>query len=656
MEKSKKYLKILSRQYKSERAIITELVNTQAILNLPKGTEHFLTDIHGEYEQFNHVLKNGSGSIWQKIDEVFGLSESEETKKELATLIYYPQERLELTKGHISGSENTTGSVRSGNKKLNDWYAVTLHRLVLMLRRVSSKYTRSYVRKQIPQEFSYIIEELITEKEEISDKKAYYSSIIQTIIRIGAADEFITTFCNLIQELVIYHLHIIGDIFDRGPYPHLIIDKLMAYHSVDIQWGNHDIVWMGAAAGSWACIATVLRLCVKYKNLEVLEEGYGINLTPFVTFAYKTYGNSPDNGSNSDDKNLLHAAAMLQFKLEGQLILAHPEFKMQNRLFLETIDVEKGQVTIDGITYKLNNTDFPTLDIKNPYELTDEEKEIMNRLCSSFRHCEKLQKQVRFLYEKGSIYKIYNGNLLYHGCVPLNSDGNFASMNVYGKELSGKALYDELEIWARKGFLAKPNSTEKQKGCDILWYLWTGPVSPMFGKDRMATFERMYLEEEEPKIENKNTYYAQLENSKIIKKIFDEFGIDWNSGHIINGHVPQKVKKGETPIKCNGKLLIIDGGFSAAYHAATGIAGYTLVSNSRGIRLVVHKKFENALSAIVNETDIISDTITVETFAKRKYISDTEPGKELKEHVQDLEDLLAAYRDGSIIPESDSVY
>ncbi len=644
MEKAKKYLKILSCQYKTERDVITELVNTQAILNLPKGTEHFLTDIHGEYEQFNHVLKNGSGSIWQKIDEVFGLSESEETKKELATLIYYPQERLELIKNR------TAGSARAGNKKLNDWYAVTLHRLVLMLRRVSSKYTRSYVRKQIPQEFSYIIEELITEKEEISDKKAYYSSIIQTIIRIGAADEFITTFCNLIQELVIYHLHIIGDIFDRGPYPHLIIDKLMAYHSVDIQWGNHDIVWMGAAAGSWACIATVLRLCAKYKNLEVLEDGYGINLTPFVTFAYKTYGNSLNNGSSADDKNLLHAAAMLQFKLEGQLILSHPEFKMQNRLFLETIDVKKGQVTIDGKTYKLNNTDFPTLDIKNPYELTDEEKEIMNRLCSSFRHCEKLQKQVRFLYEKGSIYKIYNGNLLYHGCVPLDSEGNFASMNVYGKELSGKALYDELEIWARKGFLAKPNSTEKQKGCDILWYLWTGPVSPMFGKDRMATFERMYLEEEEPKIEHKNTYYELLENSEIIKKIFHEFGIDWNSGHIINGHVPQKVKKGETPVKCGGKLLIIDGGFSAAYHAATGIAGYTLVSNSRGIRLVVHKKFENALSAITNETDIISDTITVETFSKRKYISDTEPGKELIEHVKDLEDLLAAYRDGSIIP------
>lgn len=635
MKKSNRYLKILSRQYNSERAVITELVNTQAILNLPKGTEHFLTDVHGEYEQFNHVLKNGSGSIWQKIDEVFALSESEETKKELATLIYYPQERLELRK--------------SQKKNLNDWYAVTLHRLVLMLRRVSSKYTRSYVRKKIPADFSYIIEELITEKEEISDKKAYYSSIIQTIIRIGAADEFIITFCNLIQELVIYRLHIIGDIFDRGPEPHLIIDKLMTYHSVDIQWGNHDIVWMGAAAGSKACIANILRMCVKYKNLEVLEDGYGINLTPFITFAYKTY-------AKSGEKNLLHAAAMLQFKLEGQLILAHPEFKMENRLFLDSMNLEAGTVKIEGKIYKLNCTDFPTFDKNAPYKLSGEEEEIINRLASSFRHCEKFQRHIRFLYEKGSIYKIYNGNLLYHGCVPLTADGDFAKMNVYGKELSGKALYDELEIWARKGFLAKPGSPDKQKGLDILWYLWTGPNSPMFGKDRMATFERMFIDDVQSHEEHKNAYYEKLEDAQTVQKIFNEFCISWASGHIINGHVPQKVKKGETPIKCNGKLLIIDGGFAAAYHKATGIAGYTLVSNSRGIRLVVHKKFESAQSAIRNEKDIISDTITVENFTERKYIADTEPGKALIEHVEDLTDLLAAYRNGSIIPESESIY
>ena len=429
----------------------------------------------------------------------------------------------------------------------------------------------------------------------------------------------------------------------------MIIDKLMTYHSVDIQWGNHDIVWMGAAAGSKACIANILRMCVKYKNLEVLEDGYGINLTPFITFAYKTY-------AKSGEKNLLHAAAMLQFKLEGQLILAHPEFKMENRLFLDSMNLEAGTVKIEGKIYKLNCTDFPTFDKNAPYKLSGEEEEIINRLASSFRHCEKFQRHIRFLYEKGSIYKIYNGNLLYHGCVPLTADGDFAKMNVYGKELSGKALYDELEIWARKGFLAKPGSPDKQKGLDILWYLWTGPNSPMFGKDRMATFERMFIDDVQSHEEHKNAYYEKLEDAQTVQKIFNEFGISWASGHIINGHVPQKVKKGETPIKCNGKLLIIDGGFAAAYHKATGIAGYTLVSNSRGIRLVVHKKFESAQSAIRNEKDIISDTITVENFTERKYIADTEPGKALIEHVEDLTDLLAAYRNGSIIPESESIY
>ena len=382
---------------------------------------------------------------------------------------------------------------------------------------------------------------------------------------------------------------------------------------------------------------------------EVLEDGYGINLTPFITFAYKTY-------AKSGEKNLLHAAAMLQFKLEGQLILAHPEFKMENRLFLDSINLEAGTVKIEGKIYKLNCTDFPTFDKNAPYKLSGEEEEIINRLASSFRHCEKFQRHIRFLYEKGSIYKIYNGNLLYHGCVPLTADGDFAKMNVYGKELSGKALYDELEIWARKGFLAKPGSPDKQKGLDILWYLWTGPNSPMFGKDRMATFERMFIDDVQSHEEHKNAYYEKLEDAQTVQKIFNEFGISWASGHIINGHVPQKVKKGETPIKCNGKLLIIDGGFAAAYHKATGIAGYTLVSNSRGIRLVVHKKFESAQSAIRNEKDIISDTITVENFTERKYIADTEPGKALIEHVEDLTDLLAAYRNGSIIPESESIY
>ncbi len=627
MKKPEKYLRILARQYPTERSVITELVNTQAILNLPKGTEHFLTDIHGEYEQFNHVLRNGSGSIWQKIEEVFGNSETEGAKKDLATLIYYPAERLDI--------------IRSKEKNLDNWYAVTLHRLVLMMRRVSSKYTRSHIRKMMPPDFSYIIEELITEKEEISDKTAYYNSIIQTVLRVGAAEPLIITFCSLIQDLVIYHLHIIGDIFDRGSGPHLIIDKLMNYHSVDIQWGNHDIVWMGAAAGQGACIANVLRMAVCYNTLEVLEDGYGINLTPFVTFAFRTY-------TGSDSQRMLHAAAVIQTKLEGRLIMNHPEFNMGGRLFFDTVDREHGTVVIDGITWKLNTADFPTLDPKRPYDLSDGEKEVMNRLISSFVHCEKLQRHIRFLFTKGSIYKVYNGNLLYHGCVPLAPDGSFAKVLIYGKEYSGRKLYDILEYWARKGYFSKPGSKDKKRGEDILWYLWTGPCSPMFGKSRMTGFESIFIDDPAAKTEIKNTYYSRLEDCEIINRILAEFGLDGKTSHIINGHVPQQVKKGETPVKCGGKLLIIDGGFAAAYHEATGIAGYTLVSNSRCMRLVVHKKFENMQSAICNETDIVSETITVETFPQRKYMRDTEPGKAMMEHVADLEQLLAAYRDGSI--------
>ena len=627
MKQPEKYLKILARQYPTERSVITELVNTQAILNLPKGTEHFLTDIHGEYEQFNHVLRNGSGSIWQKIEEVFGDSETEAAKKDLATLIYYPSERLEI--------------IRTHEKNLDDWYAVTLHRLVLMMRRVSSKYTRSHVRKMMPPDFSYIIEELITEKEEISDKRAYYNAIIRTIIRMGAAEPLIVTFCGLIQKLVIYRLHIIGDIFDRGSGPHLIMDKLMDYHSVDIQWGNHDIVWMGAAAGQAACIANVLRMAVYYNTLEVPEDAYGINLTPFVTFSLRTY-------TGTDKERMLHAATIMQAKLEGQLIVKHPEFGMDGRLFLDSLDVEQGSIRIEGKEWKLNSFDFPTIDKKHPYELSGEEQEVMNRLISSFIHCEKLQKHIRFLFAEGSLYKVYNGNLLYHGCVPLAPDGSFAKVDIYGKECSGKALYDELEFWARRGYFAKPGSKEKKKGEDILWYLWSGPYSPMFGKSRMASFESIFIDAPAARTEIKNTYYSKLEDCTIINRILTEFGLDTASSHIINGHVPQQVKKGETPIKCGGKLLIIDGGFAAAYHAATGIAGYTLVSNSRCMRLVVHKKFENMQSAICNETDIISDTITVETFPQRRYMSDTEPGKAMKEHVADLEQLLDAYRSGTI--------
>ena len=624
-----KYLRLLSRQYPSERAVITEIVNLQSILALPKGTEHFLSDIHGNAEQFTHVLKNGSGSIRQKIEEIFGGSEMPVVKRSLATLIYYPKEKLELVKA----SENDMPS----------WYTATLHRLVLVVRRVQSKYTRSKVRKAIPEGFSYIIEELITEKEEISDKQAYYNAIIQTVIRIGAADALIEAMCLLIQQLVIDHLHIIGDIFDRGPAPHVIMDTLLEYHSVDVQWGNHDIVWMGAASGHLACIANVVRLCARYKNLDVLEEGYGINLTPLITFTMQTYG-----GMSADDVH--RAITVIQMKLESQIIKENPSFNMASRLFLDKIDFERGSVEIEGKEWKLNYTTFPTIDRANPYALSAEEKNVISRLQQSFIHCEKLQKHVRFLFSKGNLYKVYNGNLLYHGCVPLDESGRFALVDIYGKKYSGKKLFDCLETWARRGYFSPVGSIERERGQNILWYLWTGKLSPLFGKDKMTTFEAAFVSDKEARKEVKNMYYKLVEDETTVDCIMLEFGLDPATSHIINGHVPQVVKKGETPIKCGGKLLIIDGGFSAAYHETTGIAGYTLVSNSRGMRLVVHEKFESREKAIKDETDIVSDTQEVERFKTRRYVADTENGRIISETIAELETLLSAYRDG-FVPE-----
>ena len=628
---NEKFLRVLARQYPTERAVISEIVNLQAILSLPKGTEHFLTDIHGEFQQFSHVLRNGSGSIKTKIEEVFGNTETASTKRSLATLIYYPKEKLEIVRQSEKGED------------LNDWYTVTLHRLVAMLRRVSSKYTRAKVRKIMPEDFAYVIEELITEKEELSDKQAYYNQILQTVIRIGAAEALIEALCNMIQTLVIDHLHIIGDIFDRGPGPHQILDKLLHYHSLDIQWGNHDVVWMGAASGSKICIANVVRLCARYNNLDVLEEGYGINLTPLVTFCMKEYGHM--------DRQAVHKAiSIIQFKLEDTMIRQNPEFEMQNRLILDKINWEKGTITIEGKDWKLNShnlkEDFPTIDRKNPAMLSEDEVMVMNRLAYSFMHCEKLQNHVKFLYKKGNLYKVFNGNLLYHGCMPLDSEGKFLKVNIFGKEFSGKALYDELEVWARKGYFSKAGTKEKQKGESILWYLWTGPKSPLFGKDKMACFENMFIDDKAASKEHKNHYYDEVEDLATVEGILTEFGLDPKTAHIINGHVPQEVKKGDSPIKCGGKLLIIDGGFAAAYHEKTGIAGYTLVCNSYGLRLVVHEKFTSCDQMIATDSDIVSDTITVEKFPSRHYVADTDRGIEIKEQIAELEDLLEMYRRG----------
>lgn len=641
------YLKTLAVQYPTIAAASTEIINLQAILNLPKGTEHFLTDIHGEYEQFNHVLKNGSGSVRSKIDEEFGNTLSSKDKKSLATLIYYPQEKLELV---LKEEEN-----------IEDWYKITLYRLVQITKRVASKYTRSKVRKALPKDFAYIIEELITEKAEVHDKEAYYNEIIHTIIRIGSAPGFIIALGNLIQRLVIDHLHIVGDVYDRGPGPHIIMDTLHDYHSVDIQWGNHDIVWMGAASGQLACIANVIRMSARYGNLDTLEDGYGINLIPLVTFAMETYANTNCDvfaikyNTNYNTKDLsmdmkMHKAmAIIQFKLEGQLIKRHPEFHMEDRLLLDKIDYENKTVMIGGKAYEMNDVDFPTVDPANPYELTEEEAELMERLRQAFVQCEKLQKHIRFLFSKGGLYKVYNSNLLYHGCVPMDEEGNFKKVEVDGREYSGKALYDVLEHYARKGFYNRHNIAEKKKGQDILWYIWAGPNSPVFGKDKMATFERYFVKDKETHKEIKNSYYRLFDQEEIINKILREFGLDEKKSHIVNGHVPVELKKGETPIKCGGKLLIIDGGFSKAYQGKTGIAGYTLIANSHGMRLVAHETFESKEAAIKKESDIFSDSIVIETASNRLRVADTDIGTELKESIRHLELLLQAYQDGSIV-------
>ena len=641
-----RYLKSLSKQYPNIASASTEIINLQAILNLPKGTEHFMTDVHGEYEQFNHVLKNGSGSVRRKIDEEFGNTLSSKDKKSLATLIYYPKEKLEI--------------VMQEEENIEDWYKITLYRLVQITKHVSSKYTRSKVRKALPKDFAYIIEELITENAEVQDKEGYYNEIVHTIIRIGRAPDFIVALSKLIQRLVIDHLHIVGDIYDRGPGPHIILHTLRHYHSVDVQWGNHDIVWMGAAAGSLACIANVVRMSARYGNLDTLEEGYGINLIPLATFALEQYKNTSDAFAikyNTDyntkdlgmDMKMHKAMAVIQFKLEGQIIKRRPEFMMEDRLLLDKINFEKGTVMVEGREYKMRDMDFPTIDPANPYELTPEETEVMERLRQAFTRCDKLQKDVRFLFSKGGLYKVYNSNLLYHGCVPLDEEGNFLKVNVFGKEYSGKALYDILDTYARRGYYASRESGDKAKGEDILWYIWTGPNSPVFGKDKMTTFERYFIEDKETHVETKNAYYRLYDNEEIVDKILREFGLDTTKSHIVNGHVPVERKKGESPIKCNGKLLVIDGGFSKAYQHKTGIAGYTLVANSYGMRLVSHEPFESTEAAIRKESDIFSDSIVVETALRRQCVADTDIGVELKESIHQLEELLDAYREGVLV-------
>ena len=641
-----KYLEILSERFPTVQSVCTEIINLEAILNLPKGTEHFLSDLHGEYESFLHILKNASGVIKTKIDDIFKNDMTQSERRRFATLIYYPKEKLELIKKETAN--------------LDEFYRITLFRLIKICKVVGSKYSRSKVRKAIPKDYQYIINELLHSSQDTFDKESYYDKIIDSIISLGRADAFIITISYLIQQLAVDHMHIIGDIYDRGPGPDIIIDELMKYHSIDIQWGNHDIIWMGASAGNEACIFNVIRICARYNNLDILEEGYGINIRAITEFAMEEYGDKDSiifKPKNVDEKNsqfdqiimekTQQASAIIQFKLEGAIIKKHPEYEMDDRLLLDKIDYKKGEIHFNGKTYNLIENYFPTINPDNPYELSQKEKDVVKKLVKSFKNSEKLQRHVQFLYSKGNIYKVFNDNLLIHGCVPMDSAGEFVKVNINGKELKGKEYLDYVEKIARQGYFEPEGSEKKENGKDFLWYLWCGKNSPIFCKDKMKTFERYYLDDKETWKEMKNPFYNFENDENISIKVLEEFGINPSKGHIICGHIPVKFKTGESPIKANGKLFIIDGGLSKAYQKTTGIAGYTLRYSSYGLTLVAHEPFTSRENAIINETDLHSEKQIVEK-VERKLIKDTDKGIELKDQIADLEKLLEAYKNGSI--------
>ena len=650
IERDLRYLTLLAQSFPTVAEASTEIINLQAILNLPKGTEHFLADLHGEYEAFQHVLKNASGNIKRKVNEIFGTTLREAEKRELCTLIYYPEQKLEL--------------VKESETDINDWYHITIHQLVSVCRDVSSKYTRSKVRKSLPTDFKYIIQELLHERVDDSNKAAYVNGIIETIISTGRADDFIVAICNVIQRLAIDQLHILADIYDRGPGAHVIMDTMERYHSWDIQWGNHDMLWMGAAAGNVACICNVIRLSLRYANLTTLEEGYGINLVPLATFAMETYGDTackefiPKSSGESmklDEKTmrltaLMHKAiAVIQFKVEAQLLEKHPHWQMTDRAVLRHIDYTRGVVTLDGKEYQLTSNEFPTIDPNNPLELTPEEKMLAKRLRHSFKVSEKLQRHVRLLLQHGCMYAIYNNNLLFHASVPLNDDATLKEVEVFpGQTLSGRKLLHNIGMLVRTAYQKDAEPEEREYAIDYFLYLWCGPDSPLFDKSKMATFERYFIAEKETHKEKKGNYFTLRDNEEVVDSILDAFDVKGENRHIINGHVPVHVANGENPIKANGKLMVIDGGFSEAYHKETGIAGYTLVYHSRGFQLVQHEPFASAMDAIRTGRDIKSTTQIIEMSSHRMLVADTDKGVELNKQVADLEELLYAYRHGII--------
>ena len=650
IENDMRYLKLLSQSFPTIADASTEIINLQAILNLPKGTEHFLADLHGEYKSFQHVLKNASGNIKRKVNEIFGNELRESEKKELCTLIYYPEEKLEL--------------VKASEPELDDWYHITIHQLVRVCRDVSSKYTRSKVRKSLPEDFSYIIEELLHERTDDVDKAAYVNVIISTIITTGRADDFIIAISHVIQRLAIDLLHILGDVYDRGPGAHIIMDILGGYHNWDIQWGNHDILWMGACAGNEACICNVIRLSLRYANLVTLEEGYGINLVPLATFAMEHYGDDPcdefmpkTNGGSGeiDDKTrrltaqMHKAITMIQFKVEGAIISRHPEWSMDDRLLLRNIDYTKGTCTVNGKEYEMKSCCFPTVKADDPYALTPEEQTLIDRLRHSFTVNEKLHKHIRLMLSHGSLYTIINDNLLFHASVPLNDDGSLKEVELYnGMTFSGKELMNRVDRVIRSAFQNDTEPQDKAFATDYFLYLWCGRDSVLFDKSKMATFERYFLKDKETYKEEKGNYFKLRDDEKICDNILNAFGVSGPNRHIINGHVPVHVMSGENPIKANGKLMVIDGGFSQAYHKETGIAGYTLVYHSRGFQLVQHEPFTSTEDAILRGSDIKSTTQIVEMSAHRMLVADTDIGRELKKQIADLDKLLYAYRHGFI--------
>ena len=647
------YLKLLAKQYPTVQQASTEIINLRAIQNLPKATEHFISDVHGEFEAFQHILNSASGVVREKIDDLLGASVPRSDRDQLATLIYYPEEKLE--------------EIERECDDMREWYRITFHRLIDLCCLVSAKYTRSKVRKAMPKDYAYIIDELIHThfEQNETDKRGYYENIINTIIDLDRASNFLIQLCELIKRLAVDHLHLVGDIFDRGPGADVIMDALMEYHSVDIQWGNHDILWMGAASGSRTLVATVLANSLRYNNLEVIETGYGISLRPLSVFADEVYRKcdvsrfqvkiaKEDEGSFSERDKLLaarmhKAITMILFKLEGQKIRRNPSFHMDDRLLLDKVDYQNRTVEIDGVTCPMLDTDFPTVDPKDPYALTPQEDALINTLTRSFRHSEKLQRHVRFLYSKGSLYRVYNGNLLFHGCIPMAADGRLLSFSVGCKDLSGKEFLDYADLTARRAYYNRPGSPERQFGMDFLWWLWCGRNSPIFGRDRMTTFERRFVEDESTHTETKNAYYTLYNDPAVCEGILREFGLEESHSHIINGHVPVKSRKGESPVKGGGRLIVIDGGFCKAYQKTTGIAGYTLIYNSACFRLVAHQPFAGREEAIRKNWDITSTSQIFDRLERRATIHDTDNGRRMQDQVDDLLDLLRAYRSGAIV-------